>query len=210
VKQDIVETQVGDRALVDRRRGQIVAAAIKLFGARGYYTVAIKDIAKEAGCSAGLIYQYFRTKEDVLLLVLLDRLDEYFEAVTAAAGQETEPLARLRAAFAACCEVVDRNREATILAYRSFRSLDADRRRHVLKREMDIHALMAGYVAACRDAGLLRDIDVDLACSQLASMAHGWALQSWRFGKDATVEDYVTQSFDLFAHGILAEGAKRP
>lgn len=206
---DIVETQVENPELVDRRRGQIVAAAIKLFGARGYYTVTIKDVAKEAGISPGLIYQYFKNKEDVLLLVLLERLDQYARDVTAAADAEQQPLARLYAAFAAYCGVVDSNKEATILAYRSFRSLDADRRKHVLKRERDIHALLAGYVEECLAAKQLRDIDVDLVCSQIATLAHAWALQSWRFDQQYDLNGYVRASFDLLSNGLLTNAGKR-
>lgn len=206
---DIVEAQVENPELVDRRRGQIVAAAIKLFGARGYYTVTIKDIAKEAGISPGLIYQYFKNKEDVLLLVLLERLDQYVRDVAAAADAEAGPLARLYAAFAAYCGVVDDNKEATVLAYRSFRSLDPERRKHVLKRERDIHALLAGYVEDCLAANLLRDIDVDLVCSQIATLAHAWALQSWRFDQHYDLKGYVRASFDLLVNGLLTGAGKR-
>jgi len=206
---DIVEAQVENPELVDKRRGQIVAAAIKLFGARGYYTVTIKDIAREAGISPGLIYQYFKNKEDVLLLVLLERLDQYWGRVTAAAASETDPLARLFAAYAACCGVVDDNREATILAYRSFRSLDPDRRKHVLAREREINGLLAGCVEECKAAGLLRDVDVGLVCSQIASMAHAWALQSWRFEPGHDVKDYVRSSFDLLVNGLLNGAGKQ-
>jgi AcrR family transcriptional regulator len=206
---DFVEAQVENPDLIDKRRGQIVTAAIKLFGARGYYTVTIKDIAKEAGISPGLIYQYFKNKEDVLLLVLLERLDQYARDVVAAAETQRRPLARLYAAFSAYCGVVDDNKEATILAYRSFRSLDSDRRKHVLKRERDIHALLAGYVEDCLTAGQMRDIDVDLVCSQIATLAHAWALQSWRFDQHYDLNGYVRASFDLLVNGVLTGAGRR-
>lgn len=206
----LVATQVENPELVDRRRGQIIAAAIKLFGQRGYYTVTIKDIAKEAGISPGLIYQYFQNKEDVLLLTLMDRLDRYKEEVEAAVEGKTDPLQRLYAAYAACCRVVDANKEATVLAYRSFRSLDPDRRKPVLDREREINALMRSYVTGCQEAGLARSLDADLVCSHLASMAHAWALQSWRFGRDYDVNAYVKDSFDLLANGLLTPAGGAP
>lgn len=198
----LVAAQVDNPELVDRRRGQIIAAAIKLFGARGYYTVTIKDIAKEAGISPGLIYQYFRNKEDVLLFTLMERLDRYQAEVEGAIAGESDPLAALHAAYAACCRVVDANKEATVLAYRSFRSLDAERRAHVLGREREINGLLAGCVEACQRAGLVRAVDARLVCSHLASMAHAWALQSWRFEREYGVEAYVRDTFDLLLAGI--------
>ena len=68
---------------------------------------------------------------------------------------------------------------------------------------------MAGYVEACRAAGLLREVDIDLVCAQLASMAHAWALQSWRFEQSTDLKAYVSQSFDLLAGGFLTGAGKR-
>lgn len=200
----LVAAQVENPELVDRRRSQIVAAAIKLFGERGYYIVTIKDIAKEAGISTGLIYQYFQNKEDVLLLTLLQHLDQYRDDVTEAIASEVDPMRRLLAAYAACCKVVDASKEATILAYRSFRSLDPSRRKHVLDREREINALLADCVRHCQRAGVIRNVDIDLVCSHLASMAHAWALQSWRFDRGYSVDQYIADSFGLLTGGLLA------
>ena len=57
-----IKARVEDAALVERRRRQIVAAAIALFGKRGYHASTIRDIAAQAGVSVGLIYQYFGDK----------------------------------------------------------------------------------------------------------------------------------------------------
>ena len=52
------------RAAETRRK--IVAAARKLITEKGFESVAIEDIAKEAGVSTGSFYTYFKKKEDVI------------------------------------------------------------------------------------------------------------------------------------------------
>ncbi len=52
------------RAAETRRK--IVAAAKKLITEKGFESVAIEDIAKEAGVSTGSFYTYFKKKEDVI------------------------------------------------------------------------------------------------------------------------------------------------
>ena len=52
-------------------------AAVKLFSEDGYYTTTIQQIARQAGISTGLIYQYFRDKDDILFLSLKMVLDTY-------------------------------------------------------------------------------------------------------------------------------------
>ena len=45
-------------------------AAYKVVGQKGYYDFTIKDIAREAGLSTGLVHYYFKNKEDLLLTLL--------------------------------------------------------------------------------------------------------------------------------------------
>ena len=70
-----VKSQVMDEKLVKQRRAQIVAGAVQLFSKQGYYKTTVQDVAKWAGVSPGLIYQYVRDKEDLLLLSILDVLE---------------------------------------------------------------------------------------------------------------------------------------
>lgn len=81
----------------EETKAAIVAAAGRLFAAKGYETVTMREIAKEAGCSHTAIYIYFKDKEALLhglsmppLLALLARMEELI------AG-DTAPDARLRA-----------------------------------------------------------------------------------------------------------------
>ncbi|HEY8641410.1 MAG TPA: helix-turn-helix domain-containing protein, partial [Candidatus Dormibacteraeota bacterium] len=43
-----------------------MAAALRLFGTKGYGAVGIREIALEAGISTAALYHYMRTKEDLL------------------------------------------------------------------------------------------------------------------------------------------------
>jgi len=52
----------------DRRR-TILRAAIEVFAKKGYHGCRIADVAKEAGVAYGLVYHYFRNKEELLQLV---------------------------------------------------------------------------------------------------------------------------------------------
>jgi|WetSurMetagenome_2_1015567.scaffolds.fasta_scaffold19874_2 AcrR family transcriptional regulator len=50
----------------EERRLQIMEMALKVFAAKGFKTASIKDIAEAAGISQGLMYHYFKNKEDLL------------------------------------------------------------------------------------------------------------------------------------------------
>jgi AcrR family transcriptional regulator len=48
-----VKSKVDVPELIEKRRGQIIAAAIELFARDGYHVTTIRDIAKRADVSIG-------------------------------------------------------------------------------------------------------------------------------------------------------------
>ena len=62
-------SRVGDADLVERRRAQIVEAATRLVARQGFAKTVVRDIAEEANISVGLVYEYVRSKEDILFLI---------------------------------------------------------------------------------------------------------------------------------------------
>jgi homoserine acetyltransferase len=98
--------------------------------------------------------------------------------------------------------VVDTNRRAAILAYRSTMSLPQRFREFIKQAEVETNALMAARVRACIQAGLFRDIDVELTSSHLVMYAHTWALKHWRLSRLFDVDSYIDKGFDFFVHAM--------
>jgi AcrR family transcriptional regulator len=53
------------QAVEDKRR-QLLDAAVRVFARKGFHASRVGDIAEEAGVAHGLLYHYFRSKEEVL------------------------------------------------------------------------------------------------------------------------------------------------
>jgi TetR/AcrR family transcriptional regulator, fatty acid metabolism regulator protein len=56
----------GKPAAAEDRRRQILDAAVRVFARKGYHASRVGDIAEEAGVAHGLLYHYFKSKDDVL------------------------------------------------------------------------------------------------------------------------------------------------
>jgi AcrR family transcriptional regulator len=89
--------QVRDQVREQNRaayREAILAAAERVFSARGFTGVRMSDVAAEAGLATGTLYNYFENKEEVLrsLIVmrgsgLIQELQETFESERDAIGR---------------------------------------------------------------------------------------------------------------------------
>ena len=124
----LVKSQIEDVNLVNQRRTQFIRPAITLFSRKGYYTTTVKEIAEATGVSPGLIYQYVADKEDILFLALQLIVHTNKRVLPAAIGKMKHPVHKFIAGFKAYCNVIDANRDATILTYRETKSLRADQR----------------------------------------------------------------------------------
>src|SRR5690348_16085826 len=61
----------GDRA-ADKRR-LILDAAVRVFARQGFHACRVSDIADEAGVAYGLVYHYFKSKDEVMNELFLER-----------------------------------------------------------------------------------------------------------------------------------------
>jgi TetR/AcrR family fatty acid metabolism transcriptional regulator len=68
------------------KRELILDAAIRVFARAGYHGTRVSDIAREAGIAYGLVYHYFRNKEEILRTLFDERWTGFLEAVEAIAN----------------------------------------------------------------------------------------------------------------------------
>lgn len=66
--------------LRQEKRDMILAVALRLFARNGFHVTSISTIAKEAGISKGLLYNYFESKEH-LLAELINRYIRVFDSL---------------------------------------------------------------------------------------------------------------------------------
>jgi len=57
---------------VEDKRQQLLGAAVRVFARKGFHASRVGDIAEEAGVAHGLLYHYFKSKDQVLEAVFHD------------------------------------------------------------------------------------------------------------------------------------------
>jgi len=145
-------------------RSDLLAAAARLFASRGFSEVSIADIAGAAGVATGTFYRYFPSKDEVMVRLRCDVLDQLFAVL----ATDAAPTATTAEGWWAAAE-------ATIAATIGFWFEDLDRSRVVLRGgftddaaliEADIAAGLAEGMAVGQSLGAVRsDVDAPLAAS---------------------------------------------
>lgn len=193
---------VADR--MAQRRSRVVRAAARLMARDGFHSVSMQAIAREAGVSVGSLYLYVENKHDLLLAVLTDVLAEFGRGLPDAIAQHDDPVHRLRAGFVAYCQVLDRNRDAAVLAYRETRTLPRGGRELVQHMEVDTARPLAEVITEGQQAGLLDpSLIAPLIAHDLIVLGQAWALKHWYYSRLVSLDEYVAAQFALVLRGSL-------
>jgi AcrR family transcriptional regulator len=81
---------------IDKRRN-ILDAAIRVFARQGFHSTRVSDIADEAGVAYGLVYHYFKSKDEVLNELFTERWSLLLAAIEEADASSETPRSKLAA-----------------------------------------------------------------------------------------------------------------
>lgn len=79
-----------------RSRQRIMDAALELFGSKGYQSTSISMIAKAAGISKGLMYNYFASKQELLEAIVIAEVEAGTEWWHEISARDISPLEKIR------------------------------------------------------------------------------------------------------------------
>lgn len=71
---------------------RIKAAARKVFHQKGYAGTRTRDIAEEAGINHAMVNYYFRSKEKLFQIVMIETMTYFFQGISAILNEETTSL----------------------------------------------------------------------------------------------------------------------
>jgi len=165
----------------DKRR-QILDAAIRVFARQGFHSTRVADIADEAGVAYGLVYHYFKSKEEVLNELFSERWSLLLAAIEEADTADLAARAKLEAVAGFIVESYRHDPELMkVIIVEVTRAANSFGRTHLpeIRRAYDS---IARIVAAGQESGeFRRDIDPSFASmafyGAIEQLLSGWIFE---------------------------------
>lgn len=82
------------------KRDRILHAALMLFRSKGYFKTSVHDIREQADVSIGLVYRYFKNKEEIAQTLYQELAEDVFVNIEKIIAQHTNTHDRCRAIMA--------------------------------------------------------------------------------------------------------------
>jgi AcrR family transcriptional regulator len=190
-----------------RRREEILAAAKRVFAARGFHATTMADVAKAARLSYGSIYWYFPSKE-ALFHALMEAEEAALRARIAAAlaeGLPSSPEEAFRRAVRATFEFFEADRAAVKLLFRDAYALGDRFEKHLFGIYERFIDEIEEAIAQAQAEGLIVEAPPRLVAFSVAALVGQLALR--RLGTDDGVSAAVVADFVV---ALVLDGLRRP
>ncbi|WP_042351081.1 TetR/AcrR family transcriptional regulator [Bacillus massiliigorillae] len=200
-----VQASVKDELLIKKRRNQMIKGAVSLFKEKGFHRTTTREIAKASGFSIGTLYEYIRTKEDVLYLVIDRIYDEVKERLERDLSGKKGTLESLKLGIANYFKVVDEMQDEVLVMYQEAKSLSKDALPYVLNKEIAMVAMFENLIRDCNDNG-----EIHLTEEQIKMLAHDifvqgqmWGFRRWALRNLFSIEEYIEVQTSLLVKGLI-------
>lgn len=194
-------------AHLEKRRGQILDAAIACFSRRGFRETTMADIAAEAGVSDGLAYRYFSNKEEIIDAAIREEKDP----IRNIAEQVDDFPTMLRLLLSTNARRVDRTREFRETMDLQFRAWgealsNESVRNDVLDRWKRHLGTLEGLISRAQEQGSIPTRYEAQALARVMLATHyGLNLQA-ALDPDIEIGACIETLLELVATGLTADG----
>ncbi len=137
------------RAAAQRQR--VLRASVEIFSRRGYRATSMNEIAADVGLSKPTLYHYFRNKEELLVLIYQDVLDDSLRMAHETVLTAATPLDAVRALLVSRVVYTCENQDLLKICFEEEDELGPDLAETLLKRRRAFEDVLAGAVLAHLD-----------------------------------------------------------
>jgi AcrR family transcriptional regulator len=185
----------------ENRRHEIFHKVVNVFVKKGFQETSMREIAESAGIGKSTLYDYFRTKDDILLYFFEDQLNDLTEAAQRIALQNVSADERLRQVMKFHLEFLQANKSLFMKLSLEAQRLKLESQKEIQKRRHTYQDLIRGLIEEGIREGAFRSIDPLLASRMLINTMAPVVFTSRPTG---SAQEMLEETMDIFLKGLQA------
>ncbi len=203
--QNKIKSKIKDKELVDTRRIELVNAAVELFVRKGFHQTTVREIAREFGMSMGALYDYIRTKEDILFLVCDHIHGSVSNKLKESLQNEKSGMEILKNAISDYFIIIDENQDYMLLLYQETKSLSKAARKYIFVAENELTSIFEDILKQCikEKTVSINHRKAKLVANNIMVIGQMWAFRRWILRDNYSINSYIKTQTELILKGIV-------
>ena len=188
------------------KRDRILKAAIKVFAKNGFYATRVSEIAKAAGVADGTIYLYFKNKDDVLITIFEDGIQQLLVILRDVAASDEPFDARITRIIELQLGLLEDQRDLAEVITVNLRQSSSLLKQYAAPLFMEYIDVIAGLVREGQKEGAFRkDINARVVARSLFGALDA-ILLTWALGEadPGSLRKAASHCANLFLEGLRA------
>ncbi len=132
-----IKTKIKNPDRINLRRNQIIKGAIEVFTSKGFHNATVREIAEASGLTEGTLYNYIRSKEDIIYIVYDYITNILRNEMEQTISKTKDPKERLKAVVQQTLDTIAEYQDVILFMYKESDSLDKKRLYNILARETE-------------------------------------------------------------------------
>jgi len=186
---------------LDRRRHQVFASSMHLFLEKGFHETKMQEIALAAGMGKSTLYDYFQTKDEILLSVVEDGIYDLTELAKQIANQGLPAAEKIHQVMHAHLEYLLENRELYDRLMYEVQRLGSESQRRIQIKRHAYQDLLCRLVEDATREGSFRPVNPLLAARTMMVILTPAVFTHRPTG---TPEQMMDEAIEIFLRGVLA------
>jgi AcrR family transcriptional regulator len=184
---------------IDRRRHEIYHSAVALILKQGFADTSMQEIADAAGVGKSTLYDYFPTKDHVLLFVFEEELETLQEQAEGIAGQNLPAYEKLTKILEAQLDFLINNKNFFAEISMQAMQMGLAGQERIMKRRYAYQDLVRGILEQGIRENAFRPVNTRLATRTLLQIMEVLVYTTRPTG---TPREMLVDALDMFMHGI--------
>jgi len=202
-----IRTFSHDRVLVGEKRKQIIERSVHLFAKQGYDRTTTRDLSEVIGMSAGTLYHYVGSKEDIAYLILKDAKSEWAKAFERIRDEVKDfpPAQALEQAIRRYVEFLDDHQDIVNFINHVVVNLQKDDRKSVFESEKRSLAHFEELLRNGIEAGEFAVDNISFMAHKITILAQSWVNRRWYLRNNFTLEEYLKEMIKYILSNVKVD-----
>lgn len=183
---------------------RITRTTLVLSNRRGFHSMSLRDLASESGLSMGALYNYFDSKDTLLLMILGEVAGAVKDTLSSPPPElENDPRGRLRWLLETHVYLTEVMQPWFVFAYMEAKAFSREGRELAVRSELATEALIAFALADGVSQDVFTVDEVDLTATLIKPLLQDWYVKRGKYRRRGISAEKYVRAITSFIEGAL-------